>query len=138
MSVRFLVDTDVMIDVLTGRQDTIRFLSEHLRPGHVGISLLTYGEILDGVLWGRNPQEDRSRLDTELAASRIEIVPITRQTIEFFAHIRGYLRREGSSIGYGDTLIGATALEHGSTLVTRNTRHFSRIPRLQVMNPTSE
>jgi len=137
MSIRFLIDTDVMLDVLAGRQSTVRFLGEHLRPGAVGISLLTYGEILDGVLWGRNPREDWERLDVELAASRIEIIPVTRKTIEHFAYIRGYLRKRGSTIGYGDTLIGATALEHGSTVVTRNLRHFSRVPGLHVMSPAT-
>jgi len=137
MSIRFLIDTDVMIDLLTDGLAIVEFLGEHLRPGPIGISLLTYGEILDGVLWGRNPQGDRSRLETELVASRIEIAPVTHGTIEHFAYIRGHLRKRGSSIGYGDTLIAATALEHGSTLVTRNTRHFNRVPGLHVITPVT-
>jgi tRNA(fMet)-specific endonuclease VapC len=31
-----------------------------------------------------------------------------------------------------DLLIAATALEHDLTLVTRNQRHFARIPGLQI------
>jgi hypothetical protein len=60
-------------------------------------SLLTDGELLDGVLWGQNPQEDRAQLVAEIVTSRIGIVPVTR-----------------------------------GTLVTRNIRHFNRVPELHV------
>ena len=32
----------------------------------------------------------------------------------------------------GDSLIGATAIEHGLTLITTNTKHFSAVPSLLI------
>jgi predicted nucleic acid-binding protein len=36
---------------------------------------------------------------------------------------------------FRDALIGATALVHGLSVVTRNTRDFERFAGLQVVNP---
>ena len=38
----------------------------------------------------------------------------------------------GCSIGPLDTLIAATALAHGATLVTNNIREFQRVPGLKL------
>ena len=38
-------------------------------------------------------------------------------------------------ISYPDALIGATAIEHGFTLVTRNTKHFRRFAGLSLLDP---
>lgn len=52
--------------------------------------------------------------------------------MERFAGIRGDLRRRGQLIPDLDLLIAATALHHDLTLLTRNVRHFDRIPELRL------
>ena len=49
-----------------------------------------------------------------------------------FAEVRGRLRLEGQLITDMDLLIAATALANSLTLVTRNIRHFARIPGLEL------
>ena len=49
-----------------------------------------------------------------------------------FALIRGDLRRRGQIIGDADLLVGATALHHDLTLITRNVAHFRGIPSLKL------
>ena len=63
---------------------------------------------------------------------------MTIETMRSFARLRGMLRRNGEMIGIGDLIIAATALEHERTLVTRNVRHFSRIPGLSILNPADQ
>ena len=58
------------------------------------------------------------------------ILPLTDSIIERFARLRAYLRLQGQRIPDMDLLIAATALDHDLTLVTRNFRHFERIPNL--------
>ena len=43
------------------------------------------------------------------------------------------LRVDGSLIGDHDIWIAATALERAIPLVTRNPRHFQRIPGLEIL-----
>lgn len=52
--------------------------------------------------------------------------------MERFARIRSDLRARGQLIPDLDLAIAATALEHDLTLLTRNARHFSRIPNLRL------
>ncbi len=54
-----------------------------------------------------------------------------------FARIRGQLRATGQIIGDTDILIAATAIHHGLTLVTRNRRHYDRVPSLSVYEATA-
>jgi tRNA(fMet)-specific endonuclease VapC len=42
------------------------------------------------------------------------------------------LRQQGQVLPAPDLLIGATALAYGLILVTRNLRHFQRIPGLRI------
>lgn len=48
------------------------------------------------------------------------------------ARIRLALEAAGTPIGLADLLIAATARRHGCTLVTHNTREFSRVPGLLI------
>jgi len=53
--------------------------------------------------------------------------------MERFAILRGGLPRGlRSQIGDMDLLIGATALSHNLTLVTRNLKDFENIPNLSI------
>jgi tRNA(fMet)-specific endonuclease VapC len=54
-------------------------------------------------------------------------------TAGVFGRIVGHLQSKGTAIGDVDTLIGAVALETGHPVVTRNVRHFERIPGLEVI-----
>jgi tRNA(fMet)-specific endonuclease VapC len=49
-----------------------------------------------------------------------------------YGEIRAELSRAGTPIGPNDLMIAAIALVHGSTLVTHNTREFSRIKDLKL------
>ena len=55
--------------------------------------------------------------------------------MEIFARIRAALRRRGQMISDFDILIASTALQYELTLLTRNTRHFARIPNLRLYLP---
>ncbi|WP_036522342.1 PIN domain-containing protein, partial [Nitrincola sp. A-D6] len=50
------------------------------------------------------------------------------------ARIQISLEKQGTPIGPYDLLIAGTALAQNATLVTRNTRKFNRIKKLQVEN----
>jgi predicted nucleic acid-binding protein len=62
----------------------------------------------------------------------VAVLPLTRTIMRRFARLRGQLRTQGLTVQDPDLLIAATALTHDLTLVTRNLRHFGRIPDLVV------
>ncbi len=63
-------------------------------------------------------------------ADEADVLPLNKPIMKRFARIRGHLRQTGSIIGQADVLIAATALHYNLTVVTRNIRHFERIPDL--------
>lgn len=54
--------------------------------------------------------------------------------VDIAANLAENLRLTGTLIDDADLLIAATALHHGATLVTNDTRHFARIPGLLLAN----
>jgi len=111
-NMKYLVDSDYVADYLVARPSATELLSS-LAIGGISISLLTVGEIYEGIYYGYHPEEGTIRFQR-------------------FACIRGELRRTGNIIGDFDILIGATALQHKLTLVTRNLRDYNRIPNLDI------
>jgi predicted nucleic acid-binding protein len=86
------------------------------------------------VPYSRNPDATQRAIRTFLRGVRI--LPLTRQVIERFATLKARLAHRGQLIGDFDTLIAATALHHGLTLVTRNRRHFELVPELPLHVPS--
>ena len=64
----------------------------------------------------------------------VQLLPFDSECAAHAARIRAELEAVGTPIGPHDTLIAATALRHQATLVTRNTREFSRVSGLQWLN----
>jgi tRNA(fMet)-specific endonuclease VapC len=63
------------------------------------------------------------------------ILPYTEQTAYAHALIWSELEASGRMIGFYDLLVGATALEVGSSVATFNKRHFTQIKGIQVIEP---
>jgi predicted nucleic acid-binding protein len=128
----YLVDTDWVVEYLKGRQPTTQILTSLRREG-LAISLITYGEVYEGIQHGRHIE--RHQIGFRRLLHRIRVLPLDRPIMRRFAEIRGDLRSQGQLIGDFDTLIAATALENNLTGLTFNMRHFSRIPDLKLYRP---
>src|SRR5947209_3668992 len=126
----YLVDTDWIIDGLSGRRETLTFLEEHRDDG-LGISIVTLGELYEGAYGRSDPDEHIASVEQFLRL--FTILPLSDATMQHFGRLRALLRQRGNLIPDFDLLIAATALEHNSVLVTRNRRHFERIPELQLL-----
>jgi tRNA(fMet)-specific endonuclease VapC len=130
--VSYLVDSDRVADWLQGRPAAVDALRSLAADG-LAISLVTYGEIYEGIYYGRDPAGSERVFRQFLRA--VDVLPLTRPIMRRFARLRGDLRRRGQLIGDPDVLIAATALHHHLTLITGNRAHFERIPELR-MYPT--
>lgn len=125
----YLVDTDWVADWLDGRPPAVMLLNR-LRPEGLAISMITYGEIYEGIYYGRDPRAAAAGFRRFLRGVRV--LPISRATARRFARLRGALRLQGQLIPQPDILIAARARTHDLTLVTRNIRDFQRIPGLKL------
>ncbi len=130
---RYLVDSDWLVDALIGIPAAVSVL-ERLSDQALGVSIVSYGELFEGACGSPNPQEHLARFRAFL--DRFTAVPLSDPIMETFARIRKQLRESGQLIPDLDLLIGATAAHHDLTLLTRNLRHFGRIPDLKLYQPS--
>src|SRR5687768_14065321 len=101
-----------------------------LRGETLRIAIFTLAELFVGVAKGNRPQQERAAI--EQCVSPFELLPFERSTAEIFGTIVGELEKRGQSISDIDALIASVALENAEVLVTRNRRHFDRIPALRI------
>ncbi|HAJ35323.1 MAG TPA: VapC toxin family PIN domain ribonuclease [Chloroflexi bacterium] len=131
----YLVDTDWIVDYLKGRTTVVERL-RMLAPDGLAVSLISYGEIYEGIYFGRNPEQHESGFRNFLRG--VMLLPLDRAIMRRFARVRGDLRRKGLLIGDPDLLIAATALHYDLTLLTHNALHFRRITGLRMEDNASE
>ena len=126
---RYLVDSDWIVDCLHGEESAIQTLSQ-LGPEGLAVSIISIAEIYEGAFAFPDPDRHLSTFRTFLRA--FTVLTIDDEIAERFARIRAQLRREGRAPADFDLLIAATSLRHGLTLLTRNVRDFRRVPDLQL------
>lgn len=125
----YLVDTDWVAAYLKGRKEAVKLLNQLANDG-MSISIITIGEIFEGIYFGQNVKEHQRGFLAFLRA--VKVIYLNRTIMKRFARIRGELRAKGQLIGDPDILIAATTLQYNLILLTGNLRDFKRIPKLKL------
>lgn len=121
----FLIDSDILIALERGKT-SIQDKMNSCGIDKCIISEISLAELYVGVYKKRRHTEE---LFLQFLEKNITIVPIS-PAIKLFARLRAQLENLGYSLDKMDLFIAATALAGDHTLVTHNTKHFSRIPGL--------
>lgn len=124
---RYILDADVCIHALRHRTPLLR--SRFVEAaGKLVVSTITLTELNVGVEKSVAPGERRDELNAFCAA--LTVLDYGADAADHAADIRAALERLGQKIGPFDTLVAGHARSLGATLVTGNTREFSRVPGL--------
>lgn len=126
----YLLDTNVCIQYMRGRSQALMTKILTVRESDIGISTITCAELEYGSSRSQNPTITRRKQNDFLA--RFQIVDFDRRAAEFYGDARATLSMAGLEIGKLDMLIAAIALANDLTLVTHNTREFSRVEGLRL------
>ena len=121
----YILDTDLLIELSRGSSAVQGRMSE-AGLSNCCISEISLAELYVGYF-------KKKRLDPLISfvEKYLAVVPVSG-AIKQYAQIRAHLEEQGNRLEDMDLFIAATALAGGYTLVTHNTRHFSRIPGLQM------
>jgi len=128
---RYLLDTDILSDLVRHPRGLIAQRIEVVGEGSVSTSLVVSAELRFGA---RKKGSRRLSSQLEAVLSALDILPLEEPIDACYARLRLALERAGTPIGGNDMLIAAHALTLGLTLVTANEREFSRVPGLSVEN----
>jgi toxin FitB len=101
----------------------------------VVVNPIVIGELQYGILQLPSGKR-RTRLEQWFAGGlkRLHFVDIDAGTAEIWARLLAELHRKGCSMPVKDSLIAATARQHGLIIATRNTRDFQHAG-VTVINP---
>jgi len=132
---RYLLDTDICIYIAKHKPMSVLKKFEQLSVGEVGMSIITYGELLYGAEKSHHPKKTLNTVEEIIKL--IPPIPLSVDVGKNYGKIRGKLEKQGKLIGNNDLWIAAHALAEGLILVTNNVKEFSRVPHLKIENWTS-
>jgi len=123
----FLLDSDISIFFMKGHAGVRAHFAKH-GPATIFLSAISYHELLDGALHSTAVERHLGAVAAFVAP--LTVLPFTPSSSDYSSRVRQDLAARGKTIGPLDTLIAGHALEHRLTLVTANTREFSRVQGL--------
>jgi len=130
----YALDTNTVSYFIQNNVSAIAKLRDALAAGNkIVIPSVVYYEIRHGFMHKPTPRKERA------FSNMCSLYPIKEMSIEAWecaAGIYGVSRKTGKTIEDTDILIVALCIINNYTLVTNNTKHFTRIPELQFVDWT--
>jgi tRNA(fMet)-specific endonuclease VapC len=120
-----MLDTDIASYIIKKRSPKIEAKLSQIPPSQVCISVVTRAELLYGVK--RLTPSHRLHLAVRQFLRLVRSLSWDVEAADYYADIRHQLTSERQPIGHLDMMIAAHSISAGASLVTNNTRHYSRI-----------
>ena len=129
---KLMLDTNICIAIIKQKpKDILRKFNDY-QVGQVCISSVTLAELRYGVAKSQYHQQNQAALDEFILP--LEVADFDEAAADYYGRIRAGLERQGTPIGALDTMIAGHALSLNVALVTNNTREFSRVAGLQLLD----
>lgn len=123
-------DSDFIADLDRGSSTALAKLDELERRGEsIYTTTINVAELYHGAHASRNRGRATGRIEKIL--SRFSILNLNYESAKLLGELAEKLLKS-NSIGELDLFIGSMALSNKRAIVTRNRRHFERVPGLQV------
>lgn len=131
----WLLDTNTCIYLPTGKhpdyqRNILARLDSLPRNERPAISSVVLSELQYGVRKSRCRKTNQTLLDEFLLD--FDLIDFGTGAAIFYGDLRADLEKRGKPIGPMDMMIAAHALSLGATLVTHNTKEFSRVKGLRL------
>ena len=95
------------------------------------MSIISVAELQEGVFLAKEPAKAAQSLATFLTT--VTILPVEEATCRIFGELSAALHHKGNHPGDFDTMIAATARQHGLTVLTTDADDFSRFEGLALI-----
>jgi len=122
-----ILDTTAVIDLLKNRKD----IKEKLKELEGKNVVFTTTTITNFEMWA-GPMDLKEEQELNEFFKTIRIYPLTEKDAEIAGKVHKVLRKEGQEIGSEDCMIAGIAIAKQEPVLTRNKKHFERIPELVV------
>ena len=126
---KYLLDTNIIINHIRGKE---KIKLSWLKEGAV-ISIITYAELLNGAYKSKKTNDNILLIDLTLNVIAKQVMDLNSDIIHTYSSIRAKLEKKGQRLDEFDLLIAATAIDQQLVLITKNHKHFARIPELELL-----
>lgn len=128
-NLRYMLDTNVLSALMKEPAGALARRIDRLEGDEFCTSIVVACEIRYGAA-----KKGSARLEAivDRMLSQIDVLPLDTESDRHYGELRWNLEQDGQPIGPNDLFIAAHARSLGLTLVTGNTREFSRVPGLRV------
>jgi len=130
----YLLDTNILSELIKKKPNPLLLHRLEREPAY---NLFTSCICTMELRFGSSLREDFEKFWQKITneiISRVNVLSIGEKEALAAGDILASLRKTGQGIGMEDVLIAASAIANHYTVVTANTRHFSRIKNLRVEN----
>lgn len=124
----YLLDSNACIVFLNKRSDPLKQRLELCRPEQIVLCSVVKAELLYGAMKSQHPKV--SLFKVENFCAHFQSLPFDDKAAVAYGKIRSELSAVGKPIGANDFMIAAIALANEVTLISHNTREFSRVSGL--------
>ncbi|MSQ40199.1 MAG: type II toxin-antitoxin system VapC family toxin [Dehalococcoidia bacterium] len=115
---KYVLDTTVLIDHLQGRNAVVELLASLAGEGHeLGVCDINIAELYAGLRQDEQAQADR-------LIDSLSYFVVTYERAKQAGAYRYSYNRQGTLLTIADTLVAATAVGEGATLITANRKDF--------------
>lgn len=123
------LDSDLLVAILRG-EDRARSSLEKLDAENSATTAINAFEIYYGANHSLKKQENVEQAKRLL--QRLSVIPFDERSSERAGILLSNLASNGEIIDYRDAMIAGIVIEAGLTLVTKNKKHFERIPKIKI------
>ena len=126
-----VLDTDILVSFIRGNEEAINKINNYYNSeSSVMTTSMTVFELFRGAFASHNPEKKVG--DVELLIEDLDILNFDTRSSKIVGKIYNELKRNGKIIDILDMFIASISISNNETLVTRNIKHFSRIPKLKI------
>ena len=129
---KYLLDSNVCVDYLTGRFPQVTNRIQNLLPEDLCLSSIVIAELRYGA--DKSAKASRNHRLLNVLTNEIPCRDFDTAAASTYGKIRAALEKKGRPIGPNDMLIAAHALSLGLVLVSDNVGEFGRVKGLKVEN----
>ncbi len=133
--VNVLLDTTVLIHLLKGNENAIAKVDALRASSILFTTSINIYEVMRGIKLLNEVDKERHSNALKVLTSNIHVLDFDMLACEKASEVYAYLRKKGIEIDPPDYLIAGIALSLGiAGVMTKNEKHFGKIPGLKVIN----
>jgi len=129
---RYFIETSAIINFLKNKENAVSYIES--LEGELTSSFVCLAELYEGIYRVQNPKELEKGV-LLFFTGLTEVYELDQEIAKNFGQIRAKLKKRGEVIEDIDIMIAATCLAQNLTLVTYNSKHFERVPGLEIITP---